>query len=610
MKKTFFLILPFCLLLFLLIHSITFAKANVSTVNEKFSDDSGDNISQIGPPWYDPAWHYRTPIIISSGSLISYYHVLITLDIADEMDSFIFAHTLPDGSDIRFTDSSGKNLLSYWIESWDNQKAYVWVLVSSILPHPYHQEIYLYYGNPNATSISNGASTFDFFDDFTQFSMNVCGLNINQQNSDLNLKNLVIKDGVLGLDSLVQADPWCVISGTPSVSNSYITLPMGTGIKTFNTFNNNIAMGFQAKYNSAVGNKDEVGFINGTSGPQTVIGDYPNDQKLYLINSTNDMTVPLGGSWHNLDHTYEIRWIPGNSSALIDHLNSYTNAVQVPIGPLPITLYNNSTSSGNTLDLHWVYVRKYQSPEPTYELDQEQGLVDLKINLTDSPDPLPTGKNLTYQISVNNISNIDAKEVVVTDTLPVDVTLVNSNSPLGCTNMSSTVICQMDNIAAGSSSAATIVVKPTSDGIITNIARVGSSEYELDLSNNNSQQTTLVDSVLPVVNWVAPVSNRQIYYATENQVMLEVTATDNDNVDRVEFWRYQGNVPIFIGTVNTPPYIYQFNIDDFVPNMPIPVEAFAYDRAGNKSSIESDERQVIYIERIYMYLIYLPLTIR
>jgi alpha-tubulin suppressor-like RCC1 family protein len=65
-----------------------------------------------------------------------------------------------DCGDIRFTDSDAQTLLSYWIESGCNSaNTKIWVKVPSI-PASSTKTIYVYYGNPSATSKSNGSSTF------------------------------------------------------------------------------------------------------------------------------------------------------------------------------------------------------------------------------------------------------------------------------------------------------------------------------------------------------------------------------------------------------------------------------------------------------------------
>jgi len=106
---------------------------------------------------------YRRQIAVTeqSGNDLTDYQVLIKLN----SSNFDFSHANEDGSDIRFHD--GNNFLSYWIEKWDsaNQEAKIWVKVPSI-PASSSTSFYMYYGNPNVTSASNGEDTFEFFDDF------------------------------------------------------------------------------------------------------------------------------------------------------------------------------------------------------------------------------------------------------------------------------------------------------------------------------------------------------------------------------------------------------------------------------------------------------------
>lgn len=78
-----------------------------------------------------------------------------------------------DFSDIRFTGGDGKTLLDYWaedIEPWNYAK--FWVKVSDDLSQG-NATIYLYYGNENAVSLSDGDKTFLFFDDFSGSGLNL-----------------------------------------------------------------------------------------------------------------------------------------------------------------------------------------------------------------------------------------------------------------------------------------------------------------------------------------------------------------------------------------------------------------------------------------------------
>jgi hypothetical protein len=77
------------------------------------------------------------------------------------------SHCKADFGDLRFTSSDGLSLLDYWVqESSSGNYAIIWVEVDSIPASPSTKTLYMYYGNPSATTLSNGSNTFHFFDDF------------------------------------------------------------------------------------------------------------------------------------------------------------------------------------------------------------------------------------------------------------------------------------------------------------------------------------------------------------------------------------------------------------------------------------------------------------
>jgi len=110
-------------------------------------------------------WQYRRAINITNLNItinITDYQVLVTLNTQTLISQ---GKMRSDCGDIRFTNSSDY-LLNYWIESGCNTTSTkIWVKVPNI-PANSNTTIYVYYGNPNATSLSNGTATFDYFDDF------------------------------------------------------------------------------------------------------------------------------------------------------------------------------------------------------------------------------------------------------------------------------------------------------------------------------------------------------------------------------------------------------------------------------------------------------------
>ncbi|GDY09959.1 hypothetical protein LBMAG52_34450 [Planctomycetia bacterium] len=76
-------------------------------------------------------------------------------------DFFDFHQAKPNGDDLRFSSSTGERL-AYQVEDWDAEKgaASVWVRVPTISGNS-RQEIRLHWGNPNATSESDGKAVFN-----------------------------------------------------------------------------------------------------------------------------------------------------------------------------------------------------------------------------------------------------------------------------------------------------------------------------------------------------------------------------------------------------------------------------------------------------------------
>lgn len=108
-------------------------------------------------------YRHRTPLAVSNGGApVSGYQVLITFDTAAEIAA---GRMRADGADLRIADSDGNTALPHWVESGMNTAATrIWAKVPSL---PAGSKIlYLYSGNPAATSASDPDAVFPFFDDF------------------------------------------------------------------------------------------------------------------------------------------------------------------------------------------------------------------------------------------------------------------------------------------------------------------------------------------------------------------------------------------------------------------------------------------------------------
>jgi hypothetical protein len=110
--------------------------------------------------WWDQSWTKRKVIYVgnSSSSALADFQVNLIVNYDGDMQS--------DFDDLRFTDTSN-NTLSYWTEAVSaSASSSVWIKVGS-LPANSTSTIYMYYGNPAASSGSNINNTFIFGDEFS-----------------------------------------------------------------------------------------------------------------------------------------------------------------------------------------------------------------------------------------------------------------------------------------------------------------------------------------------------------------------------------------------------------------------------------------------------------
>jgi hypothetical protein len=110
-------------------------------------------------------WTYRKSHVINPASGAgTNYQVKITVHYGSGTDSggdvYLNGKCRTDFGDIRFTKSDGETLLDYWMEiKVDGDNAVFWVEVADDLSYT-PQTIYVYYGNPSATTTSSDVDTF------------------------------------------------------------------------------------------------------------------------------------------------------------------------------------------------------------------------------------------------------------------------------------------------------------------------------------------------------------------------------------------------------------------------------------------------------------------
>lgn len=114
---------------------------------------------------HNPSWKYSKNIIFNttqSGAdvpgMVEHFPVMLHLT----SSNFDFTQAHADGADIRFA-RSDNTFLPYEIKRWDSalMQAEVWVKVDTIYGNDSTQSITMYWGNPDASGNSSGASVFD-----------------------------------------------------------------------------------------------------------------------------------------------------------------------------------------------------------------------------------------------------------------------------------------------------------------------------------------------------------------------------------------------------------------------------------------------------------------
>jgi uncharacterized repeat protein (TIGR01451 family) len=125
---------------------------------------------------------------------------------------------------------------------------------------------------------------------------------------------------------------------------------------------------------------------------------------------------------------------------------------------------------------------------------------DVSIVKTASPEPVNQGTNLAYTLTVNNGGPAVARNLVVTDVIPVQVTYTSVFTTVGsCTYAAATttVTCNLGSLSVGSTAIITINVTAatfSSSSASTNTATVTSSTSDPNSANNASSFTSTIQT--------------------------------------------------------------------------------------------------------------------
>lgn len=135
-----------------------FIKRNSDTIQEALT--SGDYVHL--DPWWDSNWGKKKKIEITENSGINLkdYQLRLNISYNSDMNN--------DWSDVRFLDSSETHELDYFL--WNTTSDYAIIDVQMNISASSSDYFYLYYGNPIASTTSNGENTYYYFEDFNDES--------------------------------------------------------------------------------------------------------------------------------------------------------------------------------------------------------------------------------------------------------------------------------------------------------------------------------------------------------------------------------------------------------------------------------------------------------
>ena len=213
--------------------------------------------------------------------------------------------------------------------------------------------IYMYYGNPDAESLSNGGTTFEFFDDFqdsvidtAKWVIDTDGGSINETSGQLQLEKYANGTGV---DAITNTN----FSGEYMMECSVIIPSAGGG---------------NAVRRQRINSLDS----NGQNTSSIDKGLYYESEYLIFWNSSTSVNWSMEEEYRHKQrisasiNTWE--WVKTNGSVL--YSNYYTPSAQP--AKFKFIAGDDGGNLLGSLYLNWVFVRKYTSCEPIVSLQNEE----------------------------------------------------------------------------------------------------------------------------------------------------------------------------------------------------------------------------------------------
>jgi hypothetical protein len=155
---------------------------------------------------------------------------------------------------------------------------------------------------------------------------------------------------------------------------------------------------------------------------------------------------------------------------------------------------------------------------------------DVDVHLTDAPDPVGAGTQLTFGLQAHNHGSPNtAYAVEVKQTLPSEVTFATASA--GCTHAAGVVTCQLGDLAPGASGTASVTVDVPADLVylnggpkdISSQATASHDGTDSNTGNNTATTTTKVVAMADVqVTGATATGPREVLIGESGSVTLDV----------------------------------------------------------------------------------------
>ena len=263
----------------------------------------------------------------------------------------LHGHCRTDFGDVRFTSDDGITEIPYWMEEKvDGDYAIFWVKVPSIPASPDTVTIYIYYGNPSATTTSNGEATFpDLFDHFD--------------------------------NGQIDNPPWVE---AVDASESGTEVKIGDAINDYDyirTSNTLFTPGKAVRARVKITNTTTAGWLGlkpyGTDGDEMLNGmgweDATKVCRFTYVNGATYNKLYYDGDPRNVYKIYEIAWAPNK---LVFYADGETNEATSDLPDDPSFAIRFVAYDANQyVYVDWVFIRKFVDPEPSHgEWGSEESL--------------------------------------------------------------------------------------------------------------------------------------------------------------------------------------------------------------------------------------------